>query len=188
MVGLSLVVAACGADPGIVGTPLSKEDATSSTTSAREAPTTAGAPALTTVAVAGGSGRPCASPADVATASARIALDASEYQFSPLAPVKAGKVAFDGRNTGQVNHEIAVVKATGYGSLPKNEFGTVEESKLPPGLLLGRTTRFAPGQTCAAVYDLTPGSYVLLCNIEFRGATVSSHAGKGMTYDFIVSA
>ncbi|MGE0879171.1 MAG: hypothetical protein AB7O61_11040 [Acidimicrobiia bacterium] len=131
-------------------------------------------------------GRPCVSPSETAGATTRVSYDVTEYKISGATSIKAGKVGIELKNSGQANHELAVFKGS-YAAMPKDEFGAVDETKLNAGVVIGRTARFAAGGACGMVVDLPPGQYTLICNVEFKGATVTSHAGKGMVLDLAVA-
>ena len=82
---------------------------------------------------------------------------------------------------GDANHEVLVIKADDYEALPKNANGTIEEDQLASGDVIGEVERFPAKSQCSGVFDLAPGTYQLVCNIEFtNGPTVVSHAGRGM--------
>ncbi len=163
--------------------------ATTTTTAAAKttaAATTTVAATTTSAAAAVSSAEPKPCAADAAPAA--VALEANEFTFTGPATAKGGAVAFDVKNVGKAMHELAVIKADSYASLPVDEYGAVDETKLAAGALVGRTAKFAGGSACGATFNLTPGKYVLVCNIEFKGAQVISHAGKGMHVDFDVTA
>jgi hypothetical protein len=157
--------------------------AASSTTAA--ATTTAAAPSSSAAAAAAPT---CKAVGDIATADSKGDYALNEFTITGPATAKAGKVGFNLTNAGKASHEFAVIKGD-FASLPKNENGTVDESKLTAGTLVGRVGKFpGAGQTCTGEFDLAAGTYTLVCNIEFKnGPTVISHAAKGMHLDVTVS-
>jgi uncharacterized cupredoxin-like copper-binding protein len=167
---LAFGLAACGSSSKAAA-PASS--AASSTTAA--ATTTAAAPT-------------CKAVGDIATAGSKGDYTLNEFTITGPATAKAGKVGFNLTNAGKASHEFVVFKGD-FASLPKNENGTVDESKLTAGTLVGRVGKFpGAGQTCTGEFDLAAGTYTLVCNIEFKnGPTVISHAAKGMHLGVTVS-
>jgi len=170
-VALAFGAAACGDDDG-------DEGAASATTAS---------PA------AGGAGGDCpqvqgGTAAEPGTVGA-VAYELDEFEFAGPASVPAGAVTFELTNVGQANHEMVVIKAETFDELPTNEHGTVVVDELPDGAFIGEIGRFpGEGTTCAGQFDLEPGRYVLVCNIEFQnGPQVVSHAGRGMHLDIDVA-
>lgn len=196
-----IALSACGDDsdaadtttaiPAVATTPSAGAAVTPAVTPAAPAGAAAGAAVTTGVVPSGApatiaAGRPCVSPSETAAGTTRVNYDVTEYKISGATSIKAGKVGIDLKNSGQANHELAVFKGS-YAAMPKDEFGAVDETKLATGIVIGRTARFAAGGTCGMVVDLPPGQYTLICNVEFKGATVTSHAGKGMVLDLAVA-
>jgi len=73
-------------------------------------------------------------------------------------------------------------------SLPADEAGGLDESKLPAGSIVGRIGPFPAQSTCDGVFALTPGTYVLMDDITaLRGnGVVVSNAAKGMVAELTV--
>lgn len=96
------------------------------------------------------------------TSAAKITVSLKEFKIvgAPLT-VKAGTVTFRAKNIGKVVHELLVVKSTAApGKLP------VKAGKAVVVKPLVKLLNVAPGKTSAAVtVKLTPGKYILLCNI-----------------------
>ncbi len=111
---------------------------------------------------------------------------ASLVEWAIEAPTEyvAGDVTFTATNNGSFPHELVVIQAESYESLPLAEGGAVLEDELPTGALLGRTARIAGGASEDLTVALAPGNYVLLCNLGNGG---TSHAGRGQRLDITVS-
>ena len=126
---------------------------------------------------------------DIATAETTLEYTLDEFSIEGPATVPAGRIGLQLVNVGEAPHEVIVMRAESYESLPKNEHGTVDEAQLPADAVIGEVDRFpGGGETCSGVFDLQPGRYVLVCNIEFQnGPQVISHAGRGMTLDLEVT-
>ena len=53
--------------------------------------------------------------------------------------------------------------------------------------LIGEIEEFAPGTQAADTFDLTPGNYVLICNIaEMENGELESHYQLGMRAQLMV--
>jgi hypothetical protein len=105
--------------------------------------------------------------------------------------VAAGAIPFsiDNRN-GKDEHEIAVVRAGSFDELPKDELGGVDEDRLAPGQLVAEVEKIEPGKGCTVTFDLPPGRYLVLCNVEDHGhgGPPFNHAAKGMLAPLDVTA
>ena len=148
---LALFTAACGdSDPEPAAT--------------TEAPTTTAAPTT-------------AAPEDNAAAPAGDPVEVEMVEWAVNAPteVDSGTVTFNITNGAPSSHEFAIVRGDGYESLPKLDNGAVDEAALGDDFI-GRTETFDGGATITATFDLEPGSYVFLCNINFGP---NSHAKAG---------
>jgi hypothetical protein len=90
----------------------------------------------------------------------------------------AGEVTFEVVNDAgsEFNHEFAIIAADSYEELPKLENGAVDEDALAEGQFLGRTEVLEPGQAETITFDLEPGTYLFICNINFGP---NSHAANG---------
>jgi len=81
--------------------------------------------------------------------------------------VAAGAVRIRVRNVGEAPHELVLTRTSRFGdSLPLTS-DRAQVRTVGPSLVVG------PGQTAAAVFRLTPGTYVLLDNLPWhywRGA------------------
>jgi len=133
--------------------------------------------ALTAVALlafiaCGGEEEKAATPAATPTAAPPAAattvhVDLKEWSVTPdVTTVPAGSITFDAKNEGAIGHELVIIKTDlAADALPVSggrvdeaaageEGGEIEEEDLPSG-----------AEYSEATFDLTPGKYVLICNI-----------------------
>ena len=104
---------------------------------------------------------------------------------STVNQVRDGNVRFVVTNDGQFPHEFVIVKSDlGIGALPVVD-GKVDQEKVAT---VDEIEPFGAGETQSKTVDLTPGKYVLLCNIVERppGEPVKSHYQEGMRAAFVV--
>ncbi len=102
--------------------------------------------------------------------------------------VKAGVVTFNVKNIGSMTHEMVLVRAVNADALPKvtvagdRSVGAVDEEAVPTGDAIGETGDVKVGSKSTRRFVLTPGSYVMFCNIDSKRAdgTVTNHFVKGM--------
>ena len=137
-----------------------------------------------------GSGRAmaaeCVPVGDPETADTTIAVTLDEWTITPAeTTAPAGAVLFATENIGEENHELVIAEGT---DLPTAEDGSVDESQLPDGALIGEIEAYPAGETCDGVFELAAGTYTLFCNIveEEEDGTVESHVEKGMVTTFTV--
>ncbi|HTI30459.1 MAG TPA: copper-binding protein [Methylomirabilota bacterium] len=100
----------------------------------------------------------------------------------------AGTVAFKVTNAGtQFKHEFVVIKTDlDPADLPADATGKVDEAGA--GIqFIGEIEELEIGASEDASFDLTPGKYVLICNIVEAGAGHESHYMQGMRVAFTVS-
>ena len=171
----ALVLGACGTDDG---------------SSVRE--TQRGASGSSGSGAGSGSGAAaaaCEPVGDPATADRRVTALLDEFTVQPeTSSVPAGRIAFTARNVGAEPHELVVVRAENAAALPVKQDGSMAEDQLRPGQLVGEIEEFPAGQDCTGVFELRPGSYVLLCNIvETEGGMIESHFEEGMFIEFTVT-
>jgi len=157
---LVLVVSACGDGDEAAETSTTAVPTTTEAPATTEAPTTTEAPAATEAA--GGN----------------VAVTLSEFVIDTEDTLTAGEVTFDVVNDGasEFDHEFAIIAADSYDELPKLGNGAVDEEALAEGQFLGRTARLEPGQSETIAFDLEPGTYLFICNINFGP---NSHAANG---------
>ena len=174
-----LALAACGSS--------SKSDSGSATTSAAGTATTAAASTATTAAATATTNAATATTASAGTtaaavASGSVAVTMKEWSITPGA-IKAGAVSLAVKNEGQNPHELQIIKADGFASLPLSS-GAVDESKLAAGAVVGKTARIDGGGSATLAVTLPAGKYVFVCNL---GSGATSHAAKGQHVDVTVA-
>lgn len=141
--------------------------------------------ALAALALVGAAGCAAAKPAG-----GSVAVALQEWAVVPAqSSVSAGPVTFKVTNNGPEDpHEMVIIKtALGAGDLPTNEFGKVDEEGA--GIeMIGEIEEFDPNATETATFDLTPGAYVLICNIlqDEPDGSKESHYKMGMYIPFTV--
>jgi len=116
-----------------------------------------------------------------------VKVTESEWSVIPdRESIKAGEVTFKDTNKGDEKHELVVVKT----DLPAHELPTDAEGKVDEDQVdvIGEIEEFDSGATEEATFSLTPGKYVLLCNIAEQEANgeIKSHYKKGMATAFVV--
>ena len=105
---------------------------------------------------------------------ATVNVTEKEWSITPdLTIVPAGDVTFVVNNTGQTDHEMQVIKSTqDPKNLPQSKVhGEIDEAAV--GDKAGEIEGILGGTTETDTFTLTPGTYVLFCN-------VSGHYAKGM--------
>lgn len=109
-----------------------------------------------------------------------------EWAIVPsVAEVNAGQVTFNAKNIStKEEHEMVVVKTDlGLFDLPKGSDGKVDEEGA--GMTaVGEISETAAGASGTVTLDLTPGKYLLICNIVDADGT--AHYGSGMSTAFTV--
>jgi uncharacterized cupredoxin-like copper-binding protein len=120
-------------------------------------------------------------PADATQVDVRL----QEWAVAPAqASVAAGKVYFLVENTGPEHpHELVIVKSDlGLLNLP------FEDNKVPEDEIevVDEIEEFAPHSSASMTVELTPGKYLLICNITEEDTEIGSHYRKGMVAAFTV--
>lgn len=162
--------------------------ASAETTSASATPATTVASPTTTAsakATIATAGPQCTGLPSAGTADSSIDVSLVEWSIKGPASVKAGNVGINVTNTAGNAHELVIIKGDGFASLPKLANGAVDETKLEPGALVGKTEKLSGSKNCSTTVALPAGKYVMVCNLQF-GAI--SHAAKGQVLDFEVTA
>ncbi|MFN8027557.1 MAG: iron uptake transporter permease EfeU [Acidimicrobiia bacterium] len=99
----------------------------------------------------------------------------------------AGRVDFVVTNKGSMTHEFVVAKAGADGTLPVGADGTVDEAQIPESDFLGELEDMERGDKATLDVTMTPGTYVLFCNItEESGGVTDHHYVDGMHTTFTV--
>jgi uncharacterized cupredoxin-like copper-binding protein len=142
--------------------------------------------------VACGGEEPAQAPttqAPTTTAVTTVGVTLQEFSVTPAPKsAPAGQVTFDAKNTGPKDpHELVVIKTDlAPDALPTTSEGKVDENGA--GIeVIGEIEEFKVGETQSKAFDLTAGSYVLICNVveEEEGKT-EAHYKQGMRTDFTV--
>ena len=180
MMTFALVGAGCGDDDG--GTSAENLSKGSATTSS------SGKSTATTSAAGGTTGCKTENAANT-TATEEVVVTLGEWTVKPSKQPKAGYVNFKAENGGAVKHELVIVKGDNAEGLPKDADGGLDEDKLPEGGVIGEIEEFSPAQVCSAVFNMTAGKYVLLCNITETepSGEKESHFKEGMRTSLVVS-
>ena len=108
-----------------------------------------------------------------------------EWAVAPApSSVKAGKVYFLAENVGPEHpHELVIIRTNlGPLDLPFQN-NKVNEDKLD---IVDEIEEFAPRSSASLSVDLTPGKYMLICNITGEDKQIGSHYKKGMVAAFTV--
>jgi hypothetical protein len=116
-----------------------------------------------------------------------VAVTLDEWTIAvDTATVPAGPVRFEATNEGDEDHELVLVKGTTPDQLTITADGLDEEA-LPEGAeVLGEIEGFPGGDECAGTFELTAGSYALVCNIV-EESEHEAHAEEGMVTSFTVT-
>ena len=114
-------------------------------------------------------------PALGGAGAAKVAVTLKEFKLIPVpAKVKPGSVTFAVRNTGQLEHELVVLKTTtAPGKLPRQGAKAKEVGRV------GKLAAVKPGKSGTLTLTLAAGKYVLLCNLP-------AHYGAGQYAGFTV--
>ncbi len=127
------------------------------------------------------------SPAATAGAGTQVEVLLDEWSVLPNpSTVSAGEATFTAVNQGEEEHEMVIVKTDLAPDALPAVAGKVDEEAA--GVLIGEIEKFAAGGEEQATFQLTPGSYVLFCNIvEQKDGEQESHYEKGMHVAFTVT-
>ena len=109
--------------------------------------------------------------------------------------VKAGSVEFTVTNKGSITHEMVLVRATNPAALPifktatgDRAVGDVDEEAIPAADKMGETGDVNAGKTVVKKLTLTPGTYVMFCNIDTKATSGNlNHFQHGMSATIVVS-
>jgi hypothetical protein len=105
----------------------------------------------------------------------------SEYKITlGKGNIKAGKVKFTAENVGTSTHEFVVVRGSDPAKLPTKADGSVDEDKIPASDQIGEMEDIASKTTKSNTFDLTPGQYVVFCNVVSEDTPPISHFAEGM--------
>ena len=104
-----------------------------------------------------------------------LEIKMGDYFFDPKdATVEAGSVTIGAPNEGKVMHELMLLKTnTDPAKLPTGPDGGVEEKLHEAAEENGEIDDVLPGETKSRTFDLTPGKWVMFCNVP-------GHYAQGM--------
>lgn len=129
-----------------------------------------------------GDGDGTTTAADTGTTAGAVTVNMGDFFFDPKdVTAEAGPVTISAPNDGNVVHELVLAKtSTQPGGLPTTSDGTVDEAKLESQEeVAGEIADVEPGATKQVALKLTPGKYVMFCNIP-------GHYAQGMYGSFTV--
>jgi len=184
LLGLTMVLAACGGDDGA-----EVRNVGSGSASGSGSGSASGSASGSGSASASGSGvAECVPVGDSSTSDETVAVTLDEWSVTPGSDsVAAGEVTFDVANEGEDAHELVVVKADDVQSLPLNDEEIVDEEALGGDAFVGEVEAFPSGEQCEGTFDLEPAAYVLFCNIvEEEEGEIENHFQLGMATEFTV--
>jgi hypothetical protein len=132
----------------------------------------------------------CEPVGDRTKADTTVSVTLSEFAITlSRRTVPAGTVAFVARNAGAEPHEFVIVRAASAAALPTDDDGAVVEDRLAAGAEIGEVEAFPSDSSCHGTFDLTPGRYVMFCNLvdEHGHGGSGSHFAQGMHTTFEVT-
>jgi uncharacterized cupredoxin-like copper-binding protein len=106
----------------------------------------------------------------------QLTIKMGDYFFAPAnGSAKAGKTVIEAPNEGSVEHELVVFKTNmDPAKLPTEASGGVDEEKLDEvAEEAGEVPDVEAGETKSGNFKLTPGKYVIFCNLP-------GHYAQGM--------
>jgi uncharacterized cupredoxin-like copper-binding protein len=124
---------------------------------------------------------PTAAPAASASAST-VNVELSEFSISLDATVGgAGDITFVTTNTGALPHEFVILQSDVASDALTVDTATAKADETAAGGAIGRIPQadLGAGASTSVSFNLTPGNYVLICN-------VAGHYQSGMTTAFTV--
>jgi hypothetical protein len=118
--------------------------------------------------------------------STQVTVELREWAIEPQpVQVTGPSIYFLATNAGGEPHELVVIRSDEAPDALPVLRGAVPEDEVD---FIGEIEEFPAGDQASAVFNLTPGNYVLICNVvetEEDGA-VESHYEQGMRTTFIV--
>lgn len=106
----------------------------------------------------------------------QLTIKMGDYFFAPAnGSAKAGKTVIEAPNEGSVEHELVLFKTNmDPAKLPTEASGGVDEEKLDEvAEEAGEVADVEAGETKSGNFELTPGKYVIFCNLP-------GHYAQGM--------
>jgi len=128
--------------------------------------------------------------APTTTGRTTVGVTLQEFSVTPAeTSAPAGQVTFEVKNTGPKDpHELVVIKTDlAADALPTAPEGKVDEQGA--GIeVIGEIEEFKVGEARSKAFDLTAGSYVLICNVvEKEEGKTEAHYQLGMRTAFTVA-
>ena len=114
------------------------------------------------------SGTTAESTTPAPTATGKVTIKMGDFFFDPKAvTTKAGTVTISAPNVGQVEHELVLIKSDADPADLPVSGNEVDEAALEQqgGELAGELEDVQPGQDPEKAFELTPGNYVMFCNL-----------------------
>ena len=118
-----------------------------------------------------------------ASADGTVEVELNEFNVIPdITSVEGGEVTFNLNNTGDFPHNLRVIRTDlAPDALPATE-GEADESQLD---VVASSADMNGGESLTLTANLSPGNYVLICNIKAPG--FDGHYGAGMYVGFQVT-
>ena len=121
-------------------------------------------------------------------AKTNVKVSEAEWKMAPeVVQTKPGKVAFNVTNDGTEPHEFIVIRS----DLPVYGLPIVDDKVNEDAVdIVGQVEPFDPGHAATVTANLTPGRYLLICNVKEGGVGATplvSHYQKGMRIAFTVA-
>ena len=104
-----------------------------------------------------------------------VTVDMRDYRFAPSAlTARAGKLTIKATNTGHQEHELVLVRTNAAPDAIPSKGGKASEAGS-----VGEISEREPGASGTHTFELTPGKYVFLCNVD-------GHYAAGMRGSLVV--
>ncbi|MDQ1477664.1 MAG: hypothetical protein QOE62_2893, partial [Actinomycetota bacterium] len=107
--------------------------------------------------------------------------------------VQSGHVTLTVANAGSITHELVIVRAASASALPRvkkageRSVGAVNEEVIAEADKMGETGDVPARTTVTKTLDLSPGTYVMFCNIDNKSSgSVLNHFTHGMVATLVV--
>ena len=110
----------------------------------------------------------------------------AEWSIVPtIQTISAGATYFLANNLGPLHpHELVIIRT----DLAPNELPTVDGAVDETAVeIIGEIEEFALDSSASGVFDLEPGSYVLICNVTETEGELENHYEEGMAVAFTVN-
>ena len=105
-----------------------------------------------------------------------MSVQMAEFSMTPAVDAAGGGITFRVANDGAVPHEFVVLRSDLAAAALPQAAGVVDESQVD---VVGRVDQWPGGETRDATFTLTPGRYILICNLP-------GHYQLGMSAAFTV--